>query len=219
MYSFILNCCAQMGRQLYSWHSRSSPITGIHGLSLHISLSLSHSLTHTHTIPFSFPSSFSLLIQPRPFQNLRLPTLAHSRPATRKHIISQQMGSLAPPSRPPSAVSVSLQELQNGTVSLDTLEQAFGADSLGIILVRDLPEEFVGLRRSLLSYASYLANLPREELGEFFIRRGGGGVGGVGGFDDHDHDHVAFCGSRTFGSYYTQFDDLATSTLTGCIEH
>lgn len=79
------------------------------------------------------------------------------------------MGSLAPPSPPPSAVSVSLQELQNGTVSLDTLEQAFGADSLGIILVRDLPEEFVGLRRSLLSYASYLANLPREELGEFFI--------------------------------------------------
>lgn len=48
MYSFILNCCAQMGRQLYSWHSRSSPITGIHGLSLHISLSLTHSHTHTH---------------------------------------------------------------------------------------------------------------------------------------------------------------------------
>lgn len=211
MYSFIFNCCAQRGRQLYSWHSRSSPITGIHGLSLHI-LSLSHTHTQTHTIPFSFPSSFSLLIQPRPFQNLRLPTLAHSRPATRKHIISQQMGSLAPPSRPPSAVSVSLQELQNGTVSLDTLEQAFGADSLGIILVRDLPEEFVGLRRSLLSYASYLANLPREELGEFSI------LGGVGGGVDDD-DHVACCGSRTFGSYYTQFDDLATSTLTGCIEH
>ena len=66
----------------------------------------------------------------------------------------------------PSAVSVSLQELKDGSVSLDTLEQAFGAESLGIIIVRDLPEEFVPMRRSLLSYASYLANLPREELGE-----------------------------------------------------
>lgn len=66
----------------------------------------------------------------------------------------------------PSAVSVSLQELKNGSVDLETLETAFGPESLGIIVVRDLPEEFVGLRRKVLSYASYLANLPREELGE-----------------------------------------------------
>lgn len=66
----------------------------------------------------------------------------------------------------PSAVSVSLQELKNGSVDLETLERAFGPESLGIIVVRDLPEEFVRLRRKVLSYASYLANLPREELGE-----------------------------------------------------
>ena len=65
----------------------------------------------------------------------------------------------------PAAVSVSLNELKDGTVSLDTLEQAFGPQSLGIIIVRDLPEEFAGLRKTLLSYSSYLSNLPAEELG------------------------------------------------------
>lgn len=165
MYSFIFNCSAQMGRQLYSWHSRSSPIIGIHGLSLHISLSLS--LTHTKSFLLS---KFLLTLDSTQtfFEIHALPWLILVPPPEYTAFIST-MGSLAPPSQPPSAVSVSLQELQNGTVSLDTLEQAFGADSLGIILVRDLPEEFVGLRRSLLSYASYLANLPREELGEFFI--------------------------------------------------
>ncbi|KAK4502708.1 hypothetical protein PRZ48_006134 [Zasmidium cellare] len=73
------------------------------------------------------------------------------------------MGSIAAEERP-SAVSVSLQELKDGTVSLETLEQAFGPASLGIIIVSGLPEEYAGLRRSLLSYASYLANLPDEEL-------------------------------------------------------
>lgn len=75
------------------------------------------------------------------------------------------MGSIATDERP-SAVSVSLQELKDGTVSLETLEQAFGPASLGVILVSGLPEEFAGLRTSLLSYASYLANLPDEELGK-----------------------------------------------------
>jgi hypothetical protein len=65
----------------------------------------------------------------------------------------------------PIAVSVSLQELQDGSVSLETLEQAFGPESLGIILVRDLPTDFVGLRARLLSLSSYLANLPASELG------------------------------------------------------
>lgn len=69
----------------------------------------------------------------------------------------------------PIAVSVSLHELQNGSVSLETLEQAFGPDSLGIILVRDLPTDFVGLRARLLSLSSYLANLPASELGESSI--------------------------------------------------
>lgn len=81
------------------------------------------------------------------------------------------MGSITPTDNSqqalPEAVSVSLQELQDGTVSLDTLERAFGPDSLGIILVRDLPEKFAELRREVLSLSSYLANLPEEELGEF----------------------------------------------------
>lgn len=64
----------------------------------------------------------------------------------------------------PTAVSVSLHELQVGSVSLETLEQAFGPESLGIIIVRDLPAEFVELRRRLLSLSSYLANLPEDAL-------------------------------------------------------
>lgn len=75
------------------------------------------------------------------------------------------MGSIDEDQERPIAVSVSLNGLQDGSVSLQTLEQAFGPQSLGIIIVRDLPEEFVELRSSLLSYSSYLANLPIEELG------------------------------------------------------
>lgn len=77
------------------------------------------------------------------------------------------MGSIPGDSERPTAVSVSLQELNDGTVSLDTLEQAFGPASLGIIIVRDLPEKFAELRSEVLSLSSYLANLPEEELGEF----------------------------------------------------
>ena len=62
-------------------------------------------------------------------------------------------------------VSVSWQALQHGTVPFETLEGAFGPNSLGILLVRDLPESYPGLRRNLLSYSSYLANLPKEHLG------------------------------------------------------
>jgi hypothetical protein len=79
------------------------------------------------------------------------------------------MGSIAEDSERPSAVSVSLQELKDGTVSLETLEQAFGPASLGIILVKDLPENFAQLRSEVLSMSSYLANLPAEELGGFSL--------------------------------------------------
>ena len=75
------------------------------------------------------------------------------------------MGSIAREEGRPQAVSVSLHELKEGSVSIETLEQAFGPESLGIIIVRDLPAEFVGLRQTLLSYSSYLANLPDAELG------------------------------------------------------
>ena len=49
----------------------------------------------------------------------------------------------------PHAVSVSLRELQDGTASLETLEQAFGPASLGIIIVQELPEKFAELRREV----------------------------------------------------------------------
>ena len=52
-----------------------------------------------------------------------------------------------------------------GNVSFETLQQAFGPDSLGILVVKDVPEQFPKLRHSALSYASYLGNLPQTELG------------------------------------------------------
>lgn len=52
-----------------------------------------------------------------------------------------------------------------GTVSFDTLTEAFGPSSLGIIIVKDLPERFTQLRAQVLSNASYLAALPDTELG------------------------------------------------------
>ncbi|KAK6434501.1 hypothetical protein LTR95_009312 [Oleoguttula sp. CCFEE 5521] len=73
------------------------------------------------------------------------------------------------PRSQPEAVTVSLHELTHGDVSLDTLESAFGPESLGIIIVRDLPEEFVSLRCKLLSMSSYLANLEDQELGKAIV--------------------------------------------------
>lgn len=72
------------------------------------------------------------------------------------------MGSISAPH--PTAISVSLSDLESGTVDLSTLEQAFGPNSLGIILVRDLPSTYPALRKKLLSYSSFLANLPASEL-------------------------------------------------------
>ena len=81
------------------------------------------------------------------------------------------------------AVTVSLEDLRNGDtflihgsgdhpltnstgcVSFSTLEEAFGPDSLGIIIVKDVPPDFVQLRHRLLSYSSYLGNLPQFRLG------------------------------------------------------
>jgi hypothetical protein len=87
------------------------------------------------------------------------------------------------------AVTVSLNELKNGkveimiasheleqgfreltrgnsgSVSFETLQAAFGQDSLGILIVKDLPLEFPQVRHTVLSYASYLGNLPKETLG------------------------------------------------------
>ncbi|KAJ5719130.1 hypothetical protein N7493_007585 [Penicillium malachiteum] len=62
------------------------------------------------------------------------------------------------------AVTVSLKDLENGTVSFDTLTAAFGPSSLGIIVVKDLPPHFAQLRAQVLSNASYLAALSDKEL-------------------------------------------------------
>jgi hypothetical protein len=66
------------------------------------------------------------------------------------------------------AVTVSLQELRNDSVPFDALESAFGPLSLGILIVKELPDKFAQLRASLLSYSSYLANLPPSELGPYY---------------------------------------------------
>lgn len=56
-----------------------------------------------------------------------------------------------------------------GSVSFDALEEAFGSSSLGIIVVKGLPDGFVTKRKTLLSYASYLANLPEHEIGSSIL--------------------------------------------------
>lgn len=53
-----------------------------------------------------------------------------------------------------------------GNISFETLQEAFGPDSLGILIVKDVPQDFAQMRHMALSYASYLGNLPREELGK-----------------------------------------------------
>ncbi|KAI9705930.1 MAG: hypothetical protein M1836_005336 [Candelina mexicana] len=63
-----------------------------------------------------------------------------------------------------SPVSVSLEILKTEKVSLSSLENAFGPSSLGILIVNNLPPEYISLRQKLLSYASYLAALPVEDL-------------------------------------------------------
>lgn len=61
------------------------------------------------------------------------------------------------------AVTVTLAELRKG-LDFDTLNKAFGPDSLGIIIVKDLPEYFKQLRLKVLKSISTLAALPKEEL-------------------------------------------------------
>ncbi|KAI9771098.1 MAG: hypothetical protein M1840_002449 [Geoglossum simile] len=62
------------------------------------------------------------------------------------------------------AVTVGLGDLRAGTVPAGALEEAFGPTSLGIIIVKDLPPEFLELRGRLLLAASQIAKLPAEDL-------------------------------------------------------
>ncbi|OAP58596.1 hypothetical protein AYL99_07686 [Fonsecaea erecta] len=61
-------------------------------------------------------------------------------------------------------VAVSLQDLQSNTVPFSTLLDAFGPDSLGILIVTDLPSSFAPLRQKVLSNSSRLAHLPPATL-------------------------------------------------------
>lgn len=59
---------------------------------------------------------------------------------------------------------VTLEDLKTGNIPFSTLEEAFGPNSLGIIVVKDVDPSFVELRHKLLSYSSYLGNSPECEL-------------------------------------------------------
>lgn len=86
-------------------------------------------------------------------------TLTHTLTHTHTHTYSNSLG------RTPSLFPWLTQQI-TGDVSFETLQQAFGPDSLGILVVKDVPQEFAQLRHVALSYGSYLGNLPKEELGK-----------------------------------------------------
>ncbi|KAI0434941.1 hypothetical protein F5Y09DRAFT_327890 [Xylaria sp. FL1042] len=64
-------------------------------------------------------------------------------------------------------VVVSLTDLQSGNVSMQTLQEAFGPESLGILIVKGVPAEFPTLRHQLLSYASWMGNLSEKDFETF----------------------------------------------------
>lgn len=61
-------------------------------------------------------------------------------------------------------VTVSLADLESGTVPFPTLLEAFGPSSLGILVVSGLPSDFPSLRTRVLSNSSRLAALPSSKL-------------------------------------------------------
>jgi isopenicillin N synthase-like dioxygenase len=68
------------------------------------------------------------------------------------------------PTKTAQPVTVSLNDLKSGTVPFSSLLEAFGPDSLGILVVKDLPSQFPTLRTSVLSNSSRLATLPEDKL-------------------------------------------------------
>lgn len=61
-------------------------------------------------------------------------------------------------------VTVSLQDLQAGSIPLESLLDAFGPSSLGILIVSGLPSSFAALRTRVLTNSSRLAALPSSKL-------------------------------------------------------
>ncbi|CAN6597463.1 hypothetical protein TRVA0_001S04302 [Trichomonascus vanleenenianus] len=62
-----------------------------------------------------------------------------------------------------SAVTVKLSDLESGSAD-HLLPDAFGPDSLGIIVVEGMPEKYKALRQRVLQSASRLSQLPAESL-------------------------------------------------------
>lgn len=61
-------------------------------------------------------------------------------------------------------VTVSLNDLKSNNVPFSTLLEAFGPDSLGILVVSGLPQNFSTLRSRALTNSSRLAALPESKL-------------------------------------------------------
>lgn len=70
------------------------------------------------------------------------------------------------PGAPVKPVTVSLNDLNFNNVPFSTLLQAFGPDSLGILVVSGLPTAFSNLRKRVLANSSRLAALSTEKLDE-----------------------------------------------------
>ena len=102
-------------------------------------------------------------------------------------------------SQPPPVVSASLQDLKDGTVPLESLVDAFGPDSLGIIIVTDLPPEYIDLRRRLLSLSSYFAALPPSQLQNLEVKEANYAVGW-----SHGKEKLKATYDFSKGSYYAQ---------------
>jgi hypothetical protein len=63
-------------------------------------------------------------------------------------------------------VIISLNDLKSGDVPLSKMVEAFGPESLGILIVKDLPPRFKDLRHTVLSNGSNLATLSPDVLQE-----------------------------------------------------
>lgn len=118
----------------------------------------------------------------------------------RKQFSSEALPEMNGTVEQPPTVSVTLQDLQEGRIELERLEDAFGPASLGIIIVTGLPDEFKGLRERLLSLSSYLAALPDDNLRKLEVKEANYAVGWSCGKEtlaDGRYDTLK-------GSYYAQ---------------
>jgi hypothetical protein len=74
-------------------------------------------------------------------------------------------------------VIVSSNELKAGDVPLLKMVEAFGSESLGILIVKDLPTSFKDLRHKVLSNSSHLASLSPDVLQQLEDPRSGYKIG------------------------------------------